>query len=611
LANQEKDTSLISTKDIFLALLRLFTVRAGSTLRGIRGFLSINRKSLNWGKLLEATAEKFPDNAAVKAPEGELTWREYNRAVNRYANYFIEKGLKKGDVAVVFLETRPELLIAYSAMAKIGAVNSMINTNLRGNALLHAMTLNPGKVFIIGEELMGPFAEIKDDLELDEDQEIYFVPDSGDMPCPEGMIDLTEATRDAPADNPDTVKDVLPTDTISYVFTSGTTGGLPKAAVIKHARVVSSTFFNGMVVMEMKPADTMYVPLPFFHTNALALSWPTVFAAGSAVAVRRKFSASRFWDDVRKYDATAFCYVGEVCRYLMNQPPRPDDADNPMKMVIGNGMRPDIWKEFKARFGVDKVFEIYGAAESNLYFVNMFNFDCTVGSSIIPYAIVRYDIEEDRPILDENGRMQRVKPGEAGLALSKISKIFPFSGYTSKKATESKIMRDVFEDGDAWFNTGDLLLDMGHKHAQFVDRLGDTFRWKGENVSTTEVEEVANTYPQVSESTVYGVLMPGGDGRAGMAAVATEVDAGEFDFRGLAGLFTKSLPPYAVPRFIRLKSEFDTTATFKSIKFKLKKEGFDPAKVGDPIYVLLPGEDEYKPLTGELYQEIMEGNFRF
>ena len=278
--------------------------------------------------------------------------------MNRCANFFISEGMKKGDVACVCLENRPELLIVYSAMAKIGAVNAMINTSLRRDSLAHCLTLHPAKIYIIGEEVIDAFEEIKNDLGLRSDQRLYFIPDKGQKLAPEALVDLNEASRNFPATSPTTVADVKPADTIAYVFTSGTTGGMPKAAVITHGRLVRIKYYNGKIVLDMKPHDTMYVPLPFFHTNALALSWPTVFANGSAVAGRRKFSVSNFWNDVHKYNATVWCYIGELCRYLMNQPARSDDGDNPLTKIIGNGLRSDIRRKFKDRFRISKVYEI-------------------------------------------------------------------------------------------------------------------------------------------------------------------------------------------------------------------------------------------------------------
>jgi citronellyl-CoA synthetase len=295
----------------------------------------------------------------------------------------------------------------------------------------------------------------------------------------------------------------------------------------------------------------------------------------------------------------------------MNQPPTADDWKNPLKKIIGNGLRPDIWKDFKKRFDISKVYEIYGAAESNLYFVNILNLDCTVGKCKLPYTIVKYNVDEDEPLRGENGFMQKVKVGETGLLLGEITEENPFVGYSSKDATESKILRDVFARGDAWFNTGDLIRDIGFNHVQFVDRTGDTFRWKGENVSTTEVEKVVDTFPQISLSTVYGVLMPGGDGRVGMAAIISATKPEDFDFKGLAKHFQRVLPSYSVPKFIRFKTEFEYTSTHKIKKVNLKKEGFDHRIVTDPLYVLLPGEFAYKPLTEEFYAEIMAGKYKF
>jgi citronellyl-CoA synthetase len=448
-------------------------------------------------------------------------------------------------------------------------------------------------------------------LGLRSEQSLYFIADKGQKQPPADFIDFNGASRNFPLTNPATVSDVKPADTIAYVFTSGTTGGMPKAAVITHGRCVRCKYYNGKIVLNMKPHDTMYVPLPFFHTNALALSWPTVFANGSAVAIRRKFSVSNFWKDVHKYNATAWCYIGELCRYLMNQPPKADDSDNPLNKIIGNGLRPDIWHDFKSRFDISRVFEIYGAAESNLYFVNMLNLDCTAGTCKLPYAIVKYDVDGDEPIRDEKGFMQKVAVGETGLLLGEISEENPFVGYTSKEATDSKIIKNVFQEGDAWLNTGDLIRDIGYGHAQFADRTGDTFRWKGENVSTTEVEEVANTLSQISLSTVYGVKMPGGDGRAGMIAIIPECNIDDFDLKGLGDHLRRTLPSYAVPRFVRLNKNIECTSTHKIKKVLLKNEGFDPARVNDSLYVLLPGELEYKSLTAEIYSEILDGKYKF
>ncbi|MGD9300900.1 MAG: long-chain-acyl-CoA synthetase [Desulfobacterales bacterium] len=577
--------------------------------RQVRNVGAKNRES--WGSMLEENAAKFPDNPAVKSAEADFTWHEYNAAVNRCANFFISKGIKKGDVACLLLENRPELLVVYSAMAKIGAINSMINTNLRHDALKHCLELHPARVYIIGEEVIDAFEEIRQNMELRPTQELYFLPDKGQTVTPEGFIDFNQAASGSPSTNPICTSNVRPTDTIAYVFTSGTTGGMPKAAIITHGRLVRGKYFNGKIVLNIQPDDTIYVPLPFFHTNALALSWPTVFANGAAVAIRRKFSVSNFWSDVRKFNATSWCYIGELCRYLMNQPPQSNDRINPLTKIIGNGLRPDIWQAFKNRFDIAKVYEIYGAAESNLYFVNQLNLNCTVGRCSLPYAIVAYDVDDDTAIRDKNGFMHKVEVGQTGLLLGEISEDNPFVGYTSSEATESKILHDVFSKGDKWFNTGDLIRDIGYGHVQFVDRTGDTFRWKGENVSTTEVEAVANALPQISLSTVYGVRMPGGDGRASMIAIIPESNLEDFDLTGLCEHFRRTLPSYAIPKFVRLNKSLEYTPTHKIKKVTLKKDGYNPDRVNDALYVLLPGESEYKFLTTDIYENIRNGEYRF
>ncbi|UCF92156.1 MAG: long-chain-acyl-CoA synthetase [Desulfobacterales bacterium] len=568
-----------------------------------------NRES--WGSMLEENAARFPDNAALKAEDARLSYQEYNQWANRCAHYFISQGLQKGDVAAVFLETRPELLIAYTAIAKIGAVNCMINTNLRQDALKHCLTLNPAAIFIVGEEVLGAFEEVKAGLDLSPNPRLYFVADQGRIPAPPGYIDLKEAVKAGPASNPATTAKVRPGDTIAYVFTSGTTGGMPKAAIITHGRLVRSRYYNGNAVLNIKPTDTIYIPLPFFHTNALALSWPCMFANGAAVAIRRKFSVRNFWQDVHTYHATVWCYVGELCRYLMNQAPQSDDRRNPLRKIIGNGLRADIWKDFKKRFGIGQVYEIYGAAESNLYFVNLLNLDGTVGMCRLPYAIVKYDADADEPVSNDRGFMQRVGVGATGLLLGEITEANPFHGYTSREATASKILRNVFTRGDAWFNTGDLVRNIGFNHVQFIDRTGDTYRWKGENVSTTEVEKVAHGFPRIGMAAAYGVVMPGGDGRAGMVAVIPANSAEDLDWKRLAQHFQHALPPYAVPRFVRLRTQFDYTPTHKISKVHLKNEGFDPGTIADPIYVLLPGATAYQPLTGEIYAAIMDHRYKF
>jgi len=601
--------STISGFQFFMKMMAMLVRLPYVVYHGLKGIKSISgNQKVSWGLLLEDTARRYPDNPAVKSPDGTLTYRELNEKANQFAHFLKDAKVAKGDTVSVCLENRPELLVLYCGCAKIGAVCSLINTNQRGDSLVHSFNLNKGKVVVVGEECYDFFNEVKNRIDLQGSKLCTLRdPAINRMKDPD---DITDKLAALPKTNLPETGQITLKDTTAYVYTSGTTGGLPKAAVITNKRALSSTFWFGRVVTRVAPKHTIYIPLPFFHTNAITVGWPPALYSGAAVAMRRKFSASGFLDDVRKFRATHFVYVGEVCRYLMAQPEAPGENKTTLKYIIGNGLRPDIWMAFKKRFGIKKVFEFYGAAEGVGVFTNLFNFDYTVGTSLTPFAIVRYDIENDCVERDERGFCKKVKKGEPGLLLMEISEKTPFPGYTDKKKTDEKIIRDAFAKGDMWFNTGDMLRNMGFRHAQFVDRLGDTFRWKGENVATMEVEKAVDSVPGVSSSAVYGVSMPKGDGRAGMAAIIRE-EGKEIDLKALAAHLKSVLPKYAVPIFIRFVNDFQWTATHKIKKTDLKNDGYNPALTKGGLYALLPGSEAYVPVDDALYKDITAGKYKF
>jgi citronellyl-CoA synthetase len=326
--------------------------------------------------------------------------------------------------------------------------------------------------------------------------------------------------------------------------------------------------------------------------------------------MRRKFSASAFWDDIRKYQATCFGYVGELCRYLLNRPAQPDDADNRVRLMIGNGLRPSIWQAFKARFGIEVVAELYASSEGNIGFSNVFNLDNTVGFSTAPYKLVRFHEGTRDPIRNARGRLEEVAKGEPGLLIGAITRKWSFEGYTQKEATEQSILRDAFRKGDAWFNTGDVLREIGCRHLQFVDRMGDTYRWKGENVSTTEVEHILDASGQVREAIVYGVEIPGTNGKAGMATLVPRDDQA-FQANALLTHLRRHLPGYAVPVFLRVTHDIEKTGTFKYRKVDLQKLGYALERPDDEVYVWLPGTHEYTRLTPALVRRIDAGDLGF
>jgi acyl-CoA synthetase (AMP-forming)/AMP-acid ligase II len=364
----------------------------------------------------------------------------------------------------------------------------------------------------------------------------------------------------------------------------------------------------GQMAVRLKPNDVFYCALPLYHNNALTVSWGTALGAGACLALGRKFSASKFWDEVRANGATGFCYIGELLRYLLNQPPSAGDRQHSIRVIVGNGLRPELWDDFKTRFGVERIAEFYGASEGNLAFVNGFGVDRTAGYCPLSYAIVEFDGETETAARGADGFLRKVGKGGVGLLITEISDRAPFDGYTDQKSTESKLLRDVFKHGDAWFNTGDLVRDQGFKHIQFVDRVGDTFRWKGENVATSEVEGVIGSFGGVQHAVVYGVQVPGTDGRAGMAALSLAGGESAFDGAALATHLRDQLPAYAVPLFLRLQPEPETTGTFKYRKVDLKNAGFDPAAIDEPLF-LLDG-DAYRPMTAEDHASIIAGQIR-
>ena len=558
-----------------------------------------------------------PAGIAVKYEDLQLSYQQLDEWSNQLANYLLSLGLVKGDVIGVALENRPEMLCACLAAAKTGTVVALINTSQTGKVLIHSLNLVNPKMLIIGAELSEAFQAVRTELAIAKDS--YFWWDDIDTfnhkddsnPTPDGMISIGAAIHKHSTECPDTSKNIFLKDPLFYLFTSGTTG-MPKAVIINHGRWMKAYGFFGHF-FNLNKNDTLYVTLPLYHATAMIVCWSCVIAGGGSFALQRKFSASSFWQDIKKFEATSFGYVGELCRYLIDTPVGEHEKGNRVTKVIGNGLRPSIWNDFKARFGINEVLEIYGASESNIGFSNLLNFNNTVGLCPVPFKIVAYNQETDEPIRDKDGFMTVISRGETGLLLGEINDRTPFDGYTDKNKTQEKIFKDVFIKGDTYFNTGDIMRDIGYRHTQFVDRVGDTFRWKGENVSTTEVESIIADLSGISEAIVYGVEIIGTNGRAGMVAITLE-DGISFDTffrqRFLMEL-KKYLPSYALPVFIRQLKTIETTGTFKYKKNNLKDIAFNPANTDDEIWVHLPNEEKLTRVDNDQYQRIQSSYYRF
>jgi len=559
----------------------------------------------------ESVAERFPERNAIIFEDKTLTWSELNTEANRWAAALQALGLKKGDAVSVVMENRIEFLTVLLALNKLGAIAALINTNLTGRALIHCISITDSRMCLFGEERMEPVSGIRDEEELAAIENWLFVPDAGEEPCPDwaSTLELGAGQFDNP---PQTSRNTIG-DTALYIFTSGTTG-LPKAAMITNRRFLMAAAGSYIGGIKCSETDCIYLCLPLYHGTGLFLGVGASFATGACMFVRRKFSATQFLRDAREHNTTCFIYIGELCRYLLNVQEQSDDHANPITAMMGNGLRPDVWHEFKNRFGINRIAEFYGSSEGNVAFINLLNKDCTVGTTTIPLALVKYDVEADEFVRDARGRLIKVAGGEPGLLLGKITATASFEGYTNKEATEKKILRDVFKDGDAWFNTGDLMktidvgFSLGLKHYQFVDRVGDTFRWKSENVSTNEVGEIINGHPQISFCNVYGVEIPRADGRAGMAALTLADGVEELDVQNFSEYVRGHLPAYARPVFLRIQRELDTTGTFKLVKGDLRKQAYDLEQVQDPIFVLKPRSEEYVPLDAEYAAVLKAGD---
>lgn len=604
----------VITVPMFLARMPRLFKRLPGIVKGVKvGNITDKKTPVGLGLCVQDAVKRNPNGTAVIYRDVHLSYRQFNDWSNRIANHLASLGVKKGDVVAIFVENRPELLAVVTACAKIGAINAMINTQQTGKVLIHSFNLVKPRLAVIGDELLKPFNDVRGDLEIDSDA-VYWLADTDTLKepgtAPAGFRNLATEVAAAPTRDPDTVNRIYIEDPLFYIYTSGTTG-LPKAVVFNHGRWMKAYGGFGLGAMQLEPRDRIYVTLPFYHATGMCVCWGSALAGASGLIMARKFSASRFWEDIRKHDATAFGYVGELCRYLLEAPAKPNDRDHKVTKIVGNGMRPNVWMPFKDRFGIEEVLELYASSEGNVGFTNLLNFDNTVGLSPIPYAIVRYDKENDRPFRNAKGYMEKVAKGEAGLLIGEITDKSPFKGYTDPEKTEKVILRDVFKKGDSYFNTGDLMRDIGFKHAQFVDRTGDTFRWKGENVSTTEVEVMVDGYQGVVETVVYGVEIPNTNGRCGMASLRLSVPEDRFDFKGMVKYLRQELPAYAVPVFLRLAESMDTTGTFKHQKAKLKEDAFYLERVGCPVYVLLPGSDEYTRVTPEIERNLTEGKYRF
>ncbi|MGC0362976.1 fatty-acyl-CoA synthase [Rhodococcus sp. 27YEA15] len=579
--------STIGVVDLAVRLPSMIT-EVPALLHGVTGLMRKPSAKESIGLIFQKAAHENPARPFLRFEGRSTSYGDANKQVNRYADVLSGRGVVRGDVVAVLAKNTPEALLIALAAVKLGAAAGMLNYNQRDDVLAHSLTLLGARVLVVAEDCQ----EALDSL-----------PDGFAAPATLPSGELDELAKAASTANPAVTADIVAKEKAFYIFTSGTTG-MPKASLMTHFRWLKSMSGLGQMGVRLRSSDTLYCCLPLYHNNALTVSLSSVLASRATLAIGRQFSASRFWDDIAINKATAFTYIGELCRYLLNQPAKPTDRDNTVHLMVGNGLRPEIWDEFTERFAIARVAEFYGASECNIAFVNALNVDKTAGLCPLPHAVVEFDENTGKALRGADGRLSKVKTGAVGLLLSKITDRAPFDGYTDEEASNSKLVRDGFDDGDCWFDTGDLVRKQGFGHVAFVDRLGDTFRWKGENVATTEVEGALASFPAVEGAVVYGVEVSGTDGRAGMAAVQLR-EGSSFDGAAAAQHLYGKLPAYAVPLFVRVVDSLEHTSTFKSRKVELRKEGYDV----DPesLYVLGGRADGYVASYGGYVDEVAAG----
>jgi fatty-acyl-CoA synthase len=548
---------------------------------------------------------------ALISERDSYSFHELMERSNRYARWAIAHDLQKGDVVCLMMENRAEYVAVWLGLNRVGIVVALLNTNLPVVSLAHCITISNARHIIVAEAYRtvceGALAQESLVAEI-------FVYGVGDHNFP--RIDLELVCLSAASLVQYERRDIKLSDRALYIYTSGTTG-LPKAAVLTNRRLMNwCLWFSGLT--DAGPSDRMYNCLPMYHSVGGVVAVWAVLLGGGSVVIRERFSSSSFWDDIVGFDCTLFQYIGELCRCLVNTPPCAKERKHRLRLCVGNGLRPDVWKDFEQRFAIPRILEFYAATESNFSLYNVEGEPGAIGRvpSFIAHrfqvAIVKYDFEREEPLRDDNGHFVRCELDEVGEAIAKIESkardgSSNFEGYLSPTDSEKKILRDVFTPGDAWMRSGDLMRKDARGFYYFADRIGETFRWKGENVAASEVAQAISSCPGVLEVNVYGVEIAGHDGRVGMAALAVD---NRFDLITLRHHIHERLPHYARPLFLRICERLEITDTFKHKKHTLATQGFDPRKIGEAIYFSEPDRDTYVQMDETLYQRIIAGAFR-
>jgi fatty-acyl-CoA synthase len=559
--------------------------------------------------VVEDWSNREPDRLALISQSETFSYRALAERINRYARWALSTGIRPGDNVCLFMPSRPEYIAAWLGITKVGGVVALINTKLVGRSLSHCIDVADAAHIILADHLSGAFETAAPFLKCV--PKIWIHGSNANQASIDTALDGLNGSPLSQAER----RGISINDRALLIYTSGTTG-LPKAASVSHRRILNwGGWFAGLT--NATPEDRLYNCLPIYHSVGGIVAPCSMLSAGASVVIAEKFSAAGFWSDIVRWDCTLFQYIGELCRYLLKAPTGEFESQHQLRLACGNGLRGDIWDAFQARFAIPQILEFYAATEGNFSLYNVEGRPGAIGrippflAHRFPVAIVRFDQELGIPVRTADGLCISCDRNEAGEAIGRIGTAGEgggrFEGYTDAAETEKKILRNVFAIGDAWFRTGDLMTLDANGYFHFVDRVGDTFRWKGENVAASEVNEAAMDCLGVVDSTTYGVEIPGVDGRAGMVAVVVDdrFDLGEFQ-----SCLARRLPAYACPVFVRICATLDITETFKQKKQELVREGFDPGLVKDPIFFREAETGAYRSVDADAHARLLGGLIR-
>ena len=582
-------------------------------IRALQRTASIDRDGLTLPVLITRLGRQFDAAPALVSPEATLTYGELAARCHQYARWGLDLGLKPGDTVCLMMANCAEYMAVWLGLSRIGASVALINSQLAGDALVHSINIVMPKAVIVGGELAPRLTAVRGRLGAAvlcwvygrDPQDLDLAPLAAELGRYSGD-EVLEAECVSP-----------PIESIAlYIYTSGTTG-MPKAAKVSHYRVMQwSHWFAGL--LDTGPSDRMFNCLPLYHSVGGVVATGATLVGGGAVVMRPRFSASDFWRDVRDERCTLFQYIGELCRYLVNAPHQEIETAHSLRIACGNGLRPEVWETFQNRFKIPRILEYYASTEGNFSLYNCEGLPGAIGKipsflqHRLPVALLRFDVDSGEPQRNEAGFCERCLPNEVGEAVGLIPGTGKelagrFEGYADAAASARKVLRDVFKDGDSWYRTGDLMRRDERGFYYFVDRVGETYRWKGENVSTAEVLTALTAGRGVLDGVVYGVTVPGADGRAGTAALVVD---STFDLSAFRADMAERLPAYARPVFLRLLRSIESTGTFKPRKQDLVQAGFDPARISDPLYFDDSRTQAYVVLDAALFAAISAGAVR-